>query len=391
MGRTRTIALILVLAVVAASCGDGGEQSTDSQEGFPWVDEQRQPTEKIHPDLDALEFANGNTRQNPCPDCGQQTTDNDITSKGAGTQKCDHPVAYVENQLISADQPVDGTDITPTITVDTETPSPYELPNALRLWAIPGDPIDYLADNPGFEGWPNYIYQTAPRWKFSPADKKVVLDNAEGKAEGMLIKNREFAEGRVIVIDDFSSGSGHGQFIVDLVEQLTGIAPPFFDVQVHQIDSNDDIIPWPHTGDTLSVAAAVAAAGDVEGDGILNMSLGTYACEFGGREIQPTAVLDEIRAFEIRTVAATGNDSHGSSDPVFYPAGFDEVTGVGALGWDPVANQWFAADFSNLPAAEVWAPGVAVVAEDGNDIVAWSGSSFAAPHYAACIAAGMCQ
>jgi hypothetical protein len=53
-------------------------------------------------------------------------------------------------------------------------------------------------------------------------------------------------------------------------------------------------------------------------------------------------------------------------------------------------DDWYAADFTNIFDFNVWAPGVAVVSEYSGDAYAWSGTSFAAPHVAACVAAGQC-
>jgi hypothetical protein len=139
---------------------------------------------------------------------------------------------------------------------------------------------------------------------------------------------------------------------------------------------------------------------------VVNLSIGTYPCEVAEESIfsppdlllaELTRLHDQVRdefELDLTFVAAAGNDEHEPTDPLFYPAGYAEtqdfVTSVGALGWSPAANDWFAADFTNIFDFNVWAPGVAVVSEIDGSAYAWSGTSFAAPHVAACVAAGQC-
>jgi subtilisin family serine protease len=138
--------------------------------------------------------------------------------------------------------------------------------------------------------------------------------------------------------------------------------------------------------------------------GVVNLSIGTYPCQIGEEIFSPPGLLlDELtrlrEEFGVTFVAAAGNDAHEPIDPFVYPAGYaaeagtrDFVTSVGALGWSE-AGRWYAADFTNIFDFNVWAPGVAVVSEipsPGPVAYAWSGTSFAAPHVAACVAAGQC-
>jgi subtilisin family serine protease len=146
------------------------------------------------------------------------------------------------------------------------------------------------------------------------------------------------------------------------------------------------------------VVAAInsgVSTGDV---GVVNLSIGTYPCLVEGESISSSSdlLLAELTRlsndFGVTFVAAAGNDAHEPTDPLFYPAGYAEterfVTSVGALGWSPEVDDWFAADFTNIFDFNVWAPGVAVVSEISGDAYAWSGTSFAAPHVSACVAAG---
>ena len=389
MPKYRATVLFIAVALVAAACSiENGPDTTEDKDtttthepplgGFPWVELQASPTDDIPPALDGLTFINDNTHQNPCPGCGQVRSENEIVSTGFGNNQCDHPVLYIEEQLISIEDPGTGLDITP-ILMYPDGEESFTLEDGLRLWDLDGtDPIDFLVDNPDFEGWPNFVYLTAPAWKFSPADAKVSVND-----QTMLIDGTPFEGGQVAVIDEFSGNTGHGEFVSHIVEQLTGLTPGMYDVQFNHVDeAGNDLGAWPHPSDTPSVFAALSAAFTAQPDAVINMSMGTYGCLVGDVEIHPVPMGGDI-------VAAAGNDAHQDS-PVFYPAGFPDVTGVGALGWSPEHETWYAADFSNIVGADVWAPGVAVVANDGDNIVAWSGTSFAAPHYAACFAVAKC-
>jgi subtilisin family serine protease len=62
----------------------------------------------------------------------------------------------------------------------------------------------------------------------------------------------------------------------------------------------------------------------------------------------------------------------------------DQITAVGAL-----ATAGMPADFSN--AGEVYAPGENLVGWWNGGLAVWSGTSFAAPHFSACLATGICK
>jgi subtilisin family serine protease len=193
-------------------------------------------------------------------------------------------------------------------------------------------------------------------------------------------------------VDIFGSADpavgGHGEFISHLVERLTGATPEQRGVE---------FTGWPPS-DTWSVVAAMRSGVMTERVGVVNLSIGTYPCQIGEEIFAPPGLLlAELtrlsEEFGVTFVAAAGNDEHEPTDPLFYPAGYAEtqnfVTSVGALGWSE-AGRWYAADFTNIFDFNVWAPGVAVVSEIDGSAYAWSGTSFAAPHVAACVAARQC-
>ncbi len=355
--------------------------------GYPWIEEEKTPTGQIDPELDDIVFRNGERHQVKCPACGTPSN-NEVDSTSQGRYVCDHPVQYVPNQLIvqgDFDQKLlRARDITPELLAYPEEETVYVLPGEFRLFEIDGDPIDALVELDGEDivASPNYIFLPAPSWKFSPADDPVSV-GSDG-----LMSAPKFDSGSVIVIDDFASGSGHGQFIVSIVEQLNVQTPTkFYDVQLIDNATGQN---WGHPSDTLSIAATIHAAAAFDPEAVINLSMGTYGCRVDGREVPPVLLDKEIEKSRARVVAAAGNDKHVDGDAIFYPAGFDNVVSVGALGWSKDDGQWYAADFSNMNAVDRWAPGVAIVAHNGTEIVAWSGTSFAAPHFAACLASGEC-
>ena len=401
MRKLRRLSLVIALALVATACdGNGPEDTTtttvtngstttlDPTVGYPWIVLTKTPTgqaNQIDPELNGIGFLNGETHQVQCLGCGT-ASNNDVTSKGEGIEVCDYAVRYVPNQLIvqgDFDQ-FDAMDITPQLLADPEDRDTfYELPDGFRLYKIDRDPIDALvALGSGVVASPNYIYLSAPSWRFSPADNPIPVDSKG------LMSAPIFEKGKVIVIDDFTSGSGHGQFIVSIIEQLNGQTPTkFYDVQLLDNATGQN---WAHPSDTLSIAATIQAAVAFDSEAVINLSMGTYGCTSGGLEIPPVLVIAEIINSDATVVAAAGNDNHQGGDPIFYPAGHNGVVGVGALGWSKVDSEWYAADFSNMNAVNRWAPGVAIVAHNGTEVVAWSGTSFAAPHFAACLASVEC-
>jgi hypothetical protein len=411
MRRSGLICSVIALVLFACT-GDGGTTTSPAAGGvpYPWVEEQRAPVPpgSILPALDGIEYGTGDLRQVPCPGCGQEVDEGEIESHGQGNLQCDHPVDYVANQLIVLD-PKDAfvdffaglggeaEDITPELIVE-EGESPYVPPDEYHLFEISMDPIDALVeiaqapDGDSFSVSPNYLFRPSPKWRGTPGDVKTPA-NASGQ-----VPNPLFGQGvGVLVVDLFGGAAGdpvggHGEFISHLIEKLTGAVPVQRGVQFSSA----------HENDTWSVVAAINSGVMTGGVGVVNLSIGTYPCavEFEGETIfsPPDLLLAELTRlrddFDVRFVAAAGNDAHEPADPLFYPAGYadteDFVSSVGALGWSPEENAWFAADFTNIFEFNVWAPGVAVVSEISGSTYAWSGTSFAAPHVSACVAAAKC-
>lgn len=400
--------------LVASACGDSDgfncsdtavADAAEAQSGdYKWTDEQGSFVD-VPAALDCIRYeATGDApaidRQPPCPDCGQPLED--VLIPDVVTAQCDNgqTVAYEAKQLIANSKSfaeliadhlpeLQPTDVTPVLELGRGE-ADYEPPEDFRLYQIDLDPIEALAAlDPDvvaeFQLSPNYVFVSAPGWKFGPGDRRVPAKH------GPLISPLS-EEGKVAVIDDFSPTnttdpvSGHGQFVSNLVEAL---GPNTIEVDAMlKVDGN----VWSSTVNQVNLGGALQDAA-AQGANVINLSLGTYPCFAGGVEYKPTWLLSQIQALpsDIEVVAAAGNDSHGQGEPLFYPAGFSEVVSVGAAAWSPADGKWRAADFTNKDFVTVWAPGVAVVSEIDGDLWQWSGTSFASPMFAACLAAGDCS
>lgn len=327
-----------------------------------------------------------------------------------------------------------------------------ELPTGLSAYVLDGlDPVEaanILLDK-GIPASPRYVLLPSPRWAFGPGGAPLPADGAVVIDQGTL---QPAATGNVTVIDTGvpvaapPNGTswadllnlpdeptepaslepvfaGHGVFIAGIVRRLQPDTKITLRSALIQ-DGSKAVF------DEHSVLAAVdaALADELEGGGVVNLSLGTYACTPRQLPLELAARIGEIVVSDqdVAFVAAAGNDAHQPDDPPLWPAGFadtgaiadavahfdlaameswsnaDEVlefvesmqalaahrvvVGVGALVND--SGSWVPAAFSNQPAATVWAPGANIVSNHPgwNGFAQWDGTSFAAPHVAALIA-----
>jgi subtilisin family serine protease len=175
--------------------------------------------------------------------------------------------------------------------------------------------------------------------------------------------------------------AGHGTFICGLVSRL---APGLV------IDPERVLDPrgW---GDDLSVGLGIAQ----QKSGVINLSLGAYA-----EDDQPPLALERaLRRLgrDVVVVAAAGNNS---SDRPFWPAAFKQVVAVAAV--DTTSGTPAPARFSNFgrwvdvcaPGVDLWSTYVrgswqldrAQSPESFEGWASWSGTSFAAPVFAAAVA-----
>lgn len=283
---------------------------------------------------------------------------------------------------------------------------------SLQLRKVAGDPS---------AAGPHHVLFGAPRWQGCPgrppfAGQPVSLDRGSGAGDGVVIAvidtgqaaesmELDWVRGHVDVGDDnidplnvdgepacLDFEGGHGTFVAGVIGQ---VAPGAKVLARRAIDTAG-------VTDELTIAAAVQKAVD-EGAHIVNLSLGGYtlgdvppvalSALFGGKEQS-----SEGPVF----VAAAGNDG---LDRRFYPAAFEGVVAVAALG-----SRHRRAGFSNFgpwvdAAADgerllsTFVRGTVLTDSDGNGArdefpepwAHWSGTSFAAPQVAAAIAARMSQ
>lgn len=255
----------------------------------------------------------------------------------------------------------------------------------------------------GFEASPHYVIAPAPTWKYGPHTEVRAL---QGWGWTQLPITGEDRDGRrVVVIDTGATGAPSSEIGLGLAEPEGAVAPSvvghgvFAASIVRQFNPSlrVDLFRAGFLDGTLTEASVTSALqrAVVGGEDVVNFSLGTYECAVEYGSLGLTAILSNLPD-TVRIVAASGNDAENHPDhPTMFPArlGMDgsmpgKVVAVGALDIDGKRAVW-----SNQ--AQVEAPGENLVGwyHDGNagGLAVWSGTSFAAPHFAACIASEMCE
>jgi len=268
---------------------------------------------------------------------------------------------------------------------------------------------------------PHYLLTPGPAWEYGPHGAPTRISGAwsdvppTGTSEG---------EGRVVIIDTGTTGdtatigidtaepegnvdpqvAGHGLFAASVVRQFSEAV----NIDVYEAA----------TGGLLSEASIMGALQRAAPDGadVVNLSLGTYPCR---AEDPPLGLIQTLGTLpgDVHVTASSGND--GNQHPTMFPAslgfpnslshlpqgqldlfaanGIDvpalsaRITAVGATDMSGTETTW-----SNP--AEIYAPGEDVVGwyhggvnDTGpSGLAVWSGTSFAAPHFAACLASQAC-
>jgi hypothetical protein len=247
---------------------------------------------------------------------------------------------------------------------------------------------------------PHYLLKPAGTWKYGPYD---TATNVPGTWQFGDLESTGPGpnDGRLVIIDTGGNGPdtdigvasseperpgedprvvGHGTFAASIALQYN----PGLSVEIYRASLEDG------TMSEATVTGALFRAFDVPPNQetavipagtVVNLSLGTYPC---GPDFQPLGL---SLSMSNQVVAASGNDGSGHVPDQLYPASHPDVVGVSSL-----TTGWMNASWANR--GEVYAPGEHVVGwyHDGTDggLAAWSGTSFAAPHRAACIASGYC-
>lgn len=198
-----------------------------------------------------------------------------------------------------------------------------------------------------------------------------VLD--EPIAATATIANAALTQLDLFGLDTGAQTTGHGNAIASIIaadsNALQGIAPEAAILSIPVLDPDGN-------GSIFTLAAAISAAAE-QGASIISLSLGTTSPS----PLLQT-VIDQAAANGIVIVAAAGN--HGSETP-FYPAACANVISVAACDADGNPT-----DFSNYGShIDIAAPGLDLAADigDADGLVAFSGTSAAAPCVAATLAA----
>ncbi|MGN0877845.1 MAG: S8 family peptidase [Oligosphaeraceae bacterium] len=198
-----------------------------------------------------------------------------------------------------------------------------------------------------------------------------VLD--EPIAATASIANAALTQLDLFGLDTGAQTTGHGNAIASIIAAdsnvLQGIAPEAAILSIPVLDPDGN-------GSIFTLAAAISAAAE-QGASIISLSLGTTSPS----PLLQT-VIDQAAANGIVIVAAAGN--HGSETP-FYPAACANVISVAACDADGNPT-----DFSNYGShIDIAAPGLDLAADigDADGLVAFSGTSAAAPCVAATLAA----
>ncbi len=253
-----------------------------------------------------------------------------------------------------------------------------------RIYAL-GTPTD-----------PYYTYQ----WHLDMLDIGSAHDVTDGTGATVAVLDTGMSVGSD-GFNDFGNGyncldnnsnitdvNGHGSHVAGTIAQATsngeGVAgmAPGAKIMAFKVLGDDG------SGDTAALAECIIKAVWWGAD-VINMSLGGAS---GSTAVEDALALAERRG--VTVVAATGNDGH--TDGVYYPAAYDTVIAVGAVGADAVI-----AGYSNQgPEIDVVGPGGDMSEDLDNDGYAdgvlqqtigsdgthkysfYQGTSMASPHVA---------
>ncbi|MEA2024626.1 MAG: S8 family serine peptidase [Actinomycetota bacterium] len=462
MRSVRFFVLLIVFALVAAACSSGSDDTTttataETETTTTTETAETTTTETSEPSAETVTTI-------PGPDGTVFVLDAD-----SGFEVC----GYDKDELVSPAPPSVVWEILDDhgISVEMLEPDderPFPLPVGLNAYILTdAEPNPVFASSlllmKNIPASPRHIVMPAARWKFGPADEAAAATPSEYH-EYAPNQLTDASGDTVVVIDTGSAPSpfpgafaeawtglltdpapnpmepepagmdetffGHGVFVAGVVRQLM----PGTSVSIRSAT-------YGRGGTTVfdehSVVRAISAAVDGElrksddelneaekGGGVVNLSLGTYACAEDQIPLELAVYLGGIAASpesespnnDIVFVAAAGNDGEDPGYQPFWPAGFADravleermaswyyadypefadamaallggspiILGVGALESGTASP----APFSNWAGATVWAPGTEVVSTypDWDGFARWSGTSFAAPFVSAMIA-----
>lgn len=269
---------------------------------------------------------------------------------------------------------------------------------------------------------PHYVLTPAPpSWTYGPSGTAQRISGTFGELAKTGPETAD--DGRVVIVDtgaprgtalnledpepEASAApevAGHGLFAASVARQFNDA----LDIDVYSADLGG---PAPESAVVDALHRAAPSGNDV-----VSLSLGTYGCGDENPPLGLIQVLSELSG--VRVAAASGND--GYADLMLWPAsagilgsitglnlevleaaGIDlndlraRVTAVGSMNRKGVRSDWSNRAESLASDEPVLAPGEDVVGlyNDGSGqpgLAVWSGTSFATPHFAACLASGVC-
>jgi Subtilase family len=292
----------------------------------------------------------------------------------AGAERCDEPVADMaaelgleillapEDRQVELVRELNGLDCCSASLDHVQLPGPHRIHGDSN--PLPAsDPGDFPPDNSAGEGLTVLVLDTGC---------------APSSALGLTVGSADEE-----VVDEDSDGfrdpaAGHGTHVAGIIRR---IAPAATVVPRRLLTG-----PVGEASD-IDIAYALKFNG---GANIINCSFG----EMTDQDLPPLAIktaLDELDP-EVVVVASSGN---GGVSRVNWPAAFERVVAVGAVGIPETASDWQQTDFSNHGSwVDCCAPGVGIVStfltlvNEGFDsgYASWTGTSMAAPAVAGTIA-----
>ena len=169
---------------------------------------------------------------------------------------------------------------------------------------------------------------------------------------------------------------GHGTFVASVMtSDMIGLAPKAELVPLKCFDSNKSSVSY--------IVSAIYAAVDDFHCNVINLSLGTTT----DVSFLQTAISYAYENGAI-VIAASGNLSTGTlstgNDPLYYPAAYDEVIGVGAVNAKKQISSYSVQNQSVTLVAP--GDGVSGLSHTGTDYISGVGTSYASPFVAAAAA-----